>query len=990
MTTSNDRPARSASPDGGDMADLVARALESLDTGGESALEVFMAQHPSDAPALRARISALRSTGFLIEPAPDGPPQRIGSFRLVRRLGGGGMGVVYLAEQDELKRPVALKLVRPELLYFPGARERFRREVDALARMHHPGIVSVIAGGEERGAPYLAMEWVDGATVQEVLAEVAYRDPTTLMARDLELAVHAVTERRERTAAESAAAATVGRRVGSRESTVGEAARRMFSGTWVAACLRIARHVAEALAHAHERGVLHRDIKPSNVMITCDGRVRLLDFGLARAEGADELTRTGMHLGSAAYMSPEQVRGDHASVDERTDVYSLGVTLYELLTLRAAFAADSVESTCAAVLAGAAAAPRTFNASVLRDAETTCLAAMEKDRERRYASAAAFADDVGNVLELRPIQARRPGVLLRTRRWAQRRPAAAVALAAAALVVLGGPALWIAQERRANRQIRAALDEKSAALEQVKRERDRTREAIDLLLTQVAQERLLFVPRMLPLRQKLLESALAFEERMLADASTDATPEMTRHGAAAALRVGRLRHELGRPEHALEALMKGEPLARSPAAGSWSDVARRVLVAQILTTKTSVLQFLGRPEEGLAAIDDALGLLALPDADGEIELDRGVALRRRAILLGKLGRIDEAIDAHRTYGRFLDQALATCRDDERRLVLAREELANRANFASLLLALGRHEDAVGVTTLPHATPGLEPAFDELSLEMLALRLQSQRAQALLGLDRIDEARRAGEDALATIETLLEDFPESGEGRQILSSVLHSLAMIHAHDRDFATSRRIYARSLDVLRSILAAEPGAIDAEFNLAAGIVNLGSVALDEGNVAEARSSFEEARALIEAVRARNPEHPGWDESLFRCLWFLAQACRDLGDHRAAAAAATMLPDVQPMDVRAGRIAGGILAECLPLIERDATLTEPDRGRLLDETRSLAIHLLERAVSAGCTDADHVATDEAFAPLRASAAFDAIVEGLRRNADAAPTSRRG
>ena len=181
-------------------------------------------------------------------------PERLGEFRLVRRLGGGGMGVVYEAVQESLGRTVALKLIRPEHLYFARSRERFRRETDAVARLAHPGIVSIYTVGEAQGTPYFAMEMIHGATLAQVLDQVAGLAPESLLGEDLRAAVVAM-------APDEAGSPT-------------EAASELFSGTWAQVCTRVILRMAEALAHAHGRGVLHRDIKPSNVLVDRDGRAR--------------------------------------------------------------------------------------------------------------------------------------------------------------------------------------------------------------------------------------------------------------------------------------------------------------------------------------------------------------------------------------------------------------------------------------------------------------------------------------------------------------------------------------------------------------------------------------------------------------------------------------------------------------------------------------------------------------------------------------------
>ena len=243
-------------------------------------------------------------------------PTRLGPFRLLRELGAGGMGIVYLAEEEGLGRTVALKLIRPEHLFFPGSRERFQREIEAVARLQHPNIVPIFSVGEEQGLPFFAMEYVEGRSLSEILSGLRGRNPGELSGADLR--------------------AALGDDEGQRESTSGTT-RQLFDGNWADACIQLVMQVADALAHAHARGVLHRDIKPSNILLTPDGRARLLDFGLARTEGSQQLTQTTTQIGSLPYLPPEQLDESTRIPSERQDIYSLGVTLYELLALDSPF-----------------------------------------------------------------------------------------------------------------------------------------------------------------------------------------------------------------------------------------------------------------------------------------------------------------------------------------------------------------------------------------------------------------------------------------------------------------------------------------------------------------------------------------------------------------------------------------------------------------------------------------------------------------------------
>lgn len=338
--------------------------------------------------------------------------RRFGRYELVGELGRGGMGVVYKAFRSDLDTHFAVKVLLAGENAGEGELERFHREARAAARLRHPGIVPVHDVGVEEGKHYFAMEYVEGMSLAQVL-----EDP-----EGAGLGANACW------APGPGAAAPRGRRRGLRPRLA----------------IRMAKEIAEALQHAHEAGVVHRDLKPSNVLREPSGRLRVMDFGLARLLDASPIgaTRTGTLMGTPAYMSPEQAAGRVKEVDERSDVYQLGALLYELLTGSAPYDGESPMDVVLKVLAEEPPAPRTLEPRIDLDVDTICLKAMARDRGRRYASARELAADCARYLDDETILARPEGLVERAARWSRRRRLAAIPVAVIVLTALVAGGAW--------------------------------------------------------------------------------------------------------------------------------------------------------------------------------------------------------------------------------------------------------------------------------------------------------------------------------------------------------------------------------------------------------------------------------------------------------------------------------------------------------------------------------------------------------------------
>ena len=344
-----------------------------------------------------------------LRPAPGGgAPARIGPFRILAPIGEGAMGIVYEAEQERPQRRVALKIVRPGMVPADVLR-RFELEYEFLGRLHHPGIAQIYqAGIEETGygpQPYFAMELVRGRRLDEYVRT---------------------------------------KRPGLRERLVLVAA------------------IADAVQHAHHRGIIHRDLKPANILVTEAGEPKVLDFGIARAAAHDGVmtahTFAGEVLGTLSYMSPEQVAGDASGLDTRSDVYALGVILYEVLAERPPYDLDRKSFAEAARIIHDEEPTRLRSVTrvVPADVETIVAKALEKEKERRYSSAAELADDIRRFLRDEPITARPPSAAYQVRKYARRHKAIVAGIVASLLALLVGVVATSWQSVRATRAERVA------------------------------------------------------------------------------------------------------------------------------------------------------------------------------------------------------------------------------------------------------------------------------------------------------------------------------------------------------------------------------------------------------------------------------------------------------------------------------------------------------------------------------------------------------
>jgi hypothetical protein len=571
-------PARSESPR------LVAAVREytaALEAGQRPSRQEFLQRYADVAEELAACIDSLafvhsaaaqmqgsiRGVARTASAAADGidpaAAQPLGDFRLVREIGRGGMGVVYEAVQLSLGRRVAVKVLPLAATLDSRHLERFRREAQTAAQLHHTNIVPVYAVGCERGVHYYAMQLIAGQSLAHVIRELRAAaghppDKRSTTVRDPPAggSAHAVqtlpAPSAQPTADETEPAKSRSRLLpsGTPSSTPVESLSLLRSSKRAAffrAVAGLGLQAAEALEYAHQQGVVHRDVKPENFLLDARGNLWITDFGLAQFYADTGLTRTGDLLGTLRYMSPEQASGRAVVLDQRTDVYSLGLTLYELLTLERAMPGESREQILRQIGSHEPRPPRSIDRTVPPELETILLKAIAKEPADRYPTAFALAEDLRRFLRDEPILAQPPSLWDKAVKWTRRHRS--VAMSALAMLLLAAVGLLISTLLIAREQAKtkAAYEgERSKATEaadqrtRAERSFRQAREAVDFFSRIAAAE--MDKPEFVDVRKRMLEASLAYYRSFLDDRKDD--PSIGAELDAARSRVATILGEL--------------------------------------------------------------------------------------------------------------------------------------------------------------------------------------------------------------------------------------------------------------------------------------------------------------------------------------------------------------------------------------------------------------------------------------------------------------
>jgi serine/threonine protein kinase len=886
--------------------------MDRLGRGERPQVEEYAARYPALAGVLRQVLPALQALRSLPpesaagEPAAAGPRGGcLGDFRLLREVGRGGMGVVYEAEQISLGRRVALKVLPFASTLDARQLQRFKNEAQAAAQLHHPNIVPVHATGCERGVHYYAMQYIDGRTLAALVQELSGRpaagpDPTIPPAPEVP----------------AGEAPTQPARGPSTERSVTAAGHFR-----TAASLGI--QAAEALEQAHQLGVVHRDVKPANLLVDERGRLWVTDFGLAHCQSQAGLTMTGDLVGTLRYMSPEQALAHRGTVDHRTDVYSLGATLYELLTLAPAFAGRDRQELMRQIAFEEPRPARRLNPAVPPELETIVLKAMAKEPADRYATAQELADDLRRFLEDRPIRARRPTLVQRLRSWGRRhRPVVwSVAVSGAVLVLLAFAALavsyaYVAAEKNEKEHALEQARASAAAAEQQRQlaeaNLDLARRAVDEIYAQWANEAA-FVPEMEPERRKVVQKAVVFYQEFARQRGSD--PRIRNGTGQAYLNIAAIQLGARQYREAGEALAEalrlfGELAAEDPTAPKYQEA---LAMAHFLRGQVSAEEGQSSPAE--PSYRRAIALLTrLATAFPAERRYRASLVLVDYYLAAVVTRPEEA--------RAL--ANATVSEAERLVTEAPEEPGYRFLLARAWQRLGyvhyvarRYQEAETACRKVLAlweNPGFRLREDLVIIAATYLQL----ALVLRATGRAGEAAAASRQAIARYEKLAVAFRHSRAYYTALFQCYDELAAVLEATGGSEELTALQHTALDAFAELAAGIPD--DPTYHEAVGSAarGLAPVLKDRGPVAGKEDLYRRALAVTRQLAARFPGQSAyafrvayWRGNLGEVLWALGRTPEAQEAFRQAAADYRVFLDLEPNGVKALNNLAWLLATC-------------------------------------------------------------------------------
>lgn len=866
--------------------------------------------------------------------APDLPlPRRFGDYNLLEKIAQGGMGVVYRARQTQLDRIVAVKMILAGQFATDAEVERFRTEALAAAQLQHPAIVAVHEVGRLAGQYFFSMDFVEG----QALGDLVREKPLP---------------------AARAAAYT--------------------------------RDIAEAIHFAHEHGVLHRDLKPANVLIDRADRPRVTDFGLAKRIDQDSnLTATGAMVGTPGYMPPEQVRGEPDKLGAPSDVYALGAILYELLTTRPPFQGESALDTFMQVVNQEPIAPRLLNTKVPHDLETICLKCLEKEPNRRYATAAELATDLRHFLAGEPISARPISRMERAWRWCRRRPALTSLATALVLTIVAGFAGVIWQWREAASQNQFAQQ----SLQKAQFAAGQAAMAMD----EMSRRRPLGMEWELG-EQDLIRNVIELHDEL--QQLSDGNPAAQLESALGYARIGRGYLMLNQPNEASAKYVEAIAQVKNLVAQEPQQLEYRQHLAELHDRHGQALREAGTVELQKKAVGEFNAAIEL---GSQLVQEKPADPRSRRILANanyNVALLHVEQDQHDAARREFDQAFVLQKNLVQDFPIEREyrhELARTYKSRGSLFARQEQFEAaleesaqaiVLYNALIDEVKDSENPNHEYLYESAVCALNRGNALSRLGFLTEDEARRRESlplarheysEAIGKLLPLTSRFPGVPSYLEALANSYNADGIVQSYqisltspdDLPNATSYAqiitTWTEAQRVYTTLVHLRPAVAGYQQRLADVLLNLGQIEFRTDHTEDLQGTRRAVETLSKAIDhqrkflASNPGEEVARRSLARMYAVRAQALSNLEDTRQAVSDAEQAIAIAPLDTELALMAVEVLSSCL-VDEAGNPNTAIDTAKYA----SLAAETLKQALGAGLYTADELRANSYLTPLLA------------------------
>jgi serine/threonine-protein kinase len=801
----------------------------------------------------------------------SGPAQpTVTGYEIRSELGRGGMGVVYKARQIGLNRMVALKMVLVGAHAGEAQLARFHTEAEAVAALVHPNIVQIYEVGNHDGLPYFSLEYVDGGCLAD--------------------------------------------KIDGKPQNINDSARMMETLT-------------RAMAFAHQHGIIHRDLKPANVLMTKDGVPKITDFGLAkRLESDSSQTKSGTLMGTPSYMAPEQARGIVSEMGPLTDVYSLGVMLYEMVTGRTPFMGASLLETLEQVRSQEPVPPSRLQPKVPADIETICLKCLRKEPSKRYADAEALARDLRHFLDGEPIEARPISTAERVWRLCKRNPRLA-GMAAAILVLLvvvaigsTTAAVTIAKERNQKEQQRQAAEKaRGVATEQVAL----ALETVKTLIHKV-QDQLENAPRTQPLKKALLQTAADGLDKVRLRAHDSNTEEVAIAFSAVYMRLGLVYRQLGDTEDAFKYVQDSHKINQEQAvAQPESDRAKSNLAASYTVLAEMNLEM---RRDLAASLDNYKKALTLREQLYIHPNDAETAGKRKSV---KQGLAETYIRVGATVLRMGDPAGA--RDYFKKAMELRKELANQY-------------------------PKENDVIQDLATSYHAV------GEMCYQLRETEAGKQYYAECLRMREQLFQANPNDLRLKRQLARWCGTLGELSDRSRAYVEARHYHQRSVDLSRELVEIDPKNVDYRRDLGTAYYQLATTYLKLKDSAAADKNYRECLKIRQALADADPQNSRRQMELIGVL-------PHCGEHEKAAIAAEKLRKSQPKDPEI-LIAIGCSYACCSAV--------PSAGHLKQSYVDKSVEALNQSIALGFKVLSFFEEDPDLDPIRNEPGFLKILEKLK------------